>query len=310
MRHLALLLLPLALLASAASAQDAAGNALNTRLDRLERDLNFVQKQVYRSSESGDGKTDGTPLNSGQLQVRFSQIDEELRQIRGLIEQTQFQNRQSTAALKKLSDDVDFRLRALEQKQAQTEAVAAPATATSAAEEAAPVAANEAAKPVVTAVAGATAPAEAEKPASYKPEVKEKPAPTGKDFPDANAHYSHAFKLLSEKNFSEAASSFDAFVKKYPADPLTANAYYWLGESHYARSDFTRATESFRKGFEASPDGQKAPDNLYKLALSLAQIKRKTEACVVLAQVISRYGETAKRTAAKATEARTTMQCK
>lgn len=307
MRHLALLLLPLALLASAASAQDAAGNALNTRLDRLERDLNFVQKQVYRSGGSGDGKTDGAPVNSGQLQVRFLQIDEELRQIRGLIEQTQFQNRQSTATLKKLSDDVDFRLRALEQKQAQAEAVAAP---TPAAEEAAPVAASEAAKPVVTAPAVATAPAEAEKPASYKPEVKEKPALTGKDFPDANAHYSHAFKLLSEKNFSEAASSFDAFVKKYPADPLTANAYYWLGESHYARSDFTRSTESFRKGFEANPDGQKAPDNLYKLALSLAQIKRKTEACVVLAQVISRYGETAKRTAAKATEARTTMQCK
>jgi tol-pal system protein YbgF len=155
---------------------------------------------------------------------------------------------------------------------------------------------------------------DAETPATYKPEPKtkpvEKPAVTGKDFPDANAHYSHAFKLLNEKKFAEAATSFDGFVKKYPADPLTANAFYWLGESQYARSDFTRSTESFRKGFEVNPDGQKAPDNLYKLALSLAQIKRKTEACVVLSQVISKYGATAARTAAKASEARTTFECK
>lgn len=304
MRRFVLLMLPLVFMNAPAFAQDES-NGLNERLDRLERDLNFVQKQVYRSGTSGDASTapTGAPMNSGQLQVRFSQIDEEMRQIRGLIEQTQFQNKQIATDLKKLSDDVDYRLRAIEQKQAQAQAepVASPPAA-------------GAAETPSTASEGAPSTADAAKPATYKPESKEKPAEkpalTGKDFPDANAHYTYAFKLLNEKKFSEAAASFDAFVKKYPADPLTANAFYWLGESQYARSDFTRSTESFRKGFEVNPDGQKAPDNLYKLALSLSQIKRKTEACVVLAQVINKYGETATRTAAKAEEARTTFQCK
>lgn len=302
MRRFALALLPLAFFAHAALAQDSA-NALSERLDRLERDLNFVQKQVYRNGNTGDGSAapTGAPMNSGQLQVRFSQIDEEMRQIRGLIEQTQFENKKTATELKKFSEDVDFRLRAIEQKQAQAEANVTPAITS-------PV---DGAPALVDA---ASPDANAEKPAEYKPEAKEKPvekpALTGKDFPDSNAHYSHAFKLLNEKKFSEAATSFDAFVKKYPADPLTANAYYWLGESQYARSDFTRSTESFRKGFEVNPEGQKAPDNLYKLALSLSQIKRKTEACVVLAQVISKYGETATRTSAKAEEARSTFQCK
>lgn len=292
MRRLALLLLPFTLLASAAHAQ-ADMSAVAERLDRLERDVTFVQKQIYRSSGSGDvSSPGGAPINNGQLQVRFAQIDEELRQIRGLIEQTQFQNKQLSTDLKRLSDDVDYRLRAMEQKQA---AMTAPTPA------AEPSAESEEPKPDTQ---------QPSEPATYKPETKEKPAVTGKDFPDSNAHYSHAFKLLNEKKFSEAAASFDEFVKKYPTDPLTANAYYWLGESQYARHDFTRSAESFRKGFEANPQGQKAPDNLYKLAMSLSQIKRKNEACIVLSQITTKYAQSAVRTTAKAEEARTNLQCK
>lgn len=288
MRRLALLLLPLAALVCAPALAQEDNAALMERLDRLERDVTFVQKQVYRNGDPSAGS--GAPVSAGNLQVRLSQIDEEIRQIRGLIEQSQFQNRQTATDLKKLSDDVDFRLRALEQKQIQADA--APVAA-------APAPAAETLPPV--------APAE---PAAYKPDSKEKPAVTGKDFPDSNAHYSNAFKLLNEKKFAEASASFDAFVKKYPADPLTANAYYWLGESQYARNDFTRATESFRKGFEVNPEGNKAADNLYKLAMSLSQVRRKNEACVVLNKVIEKYAETASRTAVKAEDARITMQCK
>ena len=130
------------------------------------------------------------------------------------------------------------------------------------------------------------------------------------DFPDSNTHYSYAFKLLNEKKYPEAATSFDGFVKKYPSDPLVANAYYWLGESYYARTDYTRAAESFRKGFEANTAGQKAPDNLYKLAKSLEQVKRTNEACIVLGQITSKYGETAPRVSKRAADERLLLQCK
>ncbi len=310
MRRLVLLMIAVTLLGTNARAQEDT-SALAERLERLERDVNFVQKQVYRngSTTSGDETTTrSAPTNTGQLQVRIAQIDEEIRQIRGLIEQSQFQNRQLATELKKLSDDSDFRFRALEQRQASLDAAPAVPTPGPLAD---PALLNEPATANVA--AGASEPVEAKKPASAPASAapaKEKPALTGNDFPNANAHYSYAFKLLNEKKFSEAAASFDGFVKKYPADPLTANAFYWLGESQYARSDFTRSAESFRKGFEVNTQGQKAPDNLYKLALSLAQIKRKAEACIVLAQITTKYSETAARTAAKAKEAATGLQCK
>lgn len=292
MRRLLLSLLPVALLALPAFAQDD-NAALADRLDRLERDLSFVQKQVYRNGgdagSSGGSAASGT--GAGNLQMRISQIDEEIRQIRGLIEQTQFQNKQTATDLKKLSDDVDYRLRALEQKAAAAPAPVAPAASDT--------------PPDSTKHEGSGDDA-----ATSSKDTKDGAALTGKDFPDSNAHYAYAFKLLSEKKYADASASFDAFVKKYPNDPLTANAYYWLGESQYARGDFTRSAESFRKGFEAAPDGNKAPDNLYKLAMSLSQVHRKNEACVVLSRVVDKYADSAARTVAKAEDARNTLRCK
>ena len=234
--------------------------------------------------------------NVGQLQVQIMQLEEQMRQVRGQMEQLQFQQRQAADAQKRAGDDMEFRLKAIEQKQAEaaTAASAAPAATPAPTAEAAPAA-----------------------PATYQPEVpatkSTKPdgsAVTGNDFPNANAHYAYAFDLLNKKKYSEASASFDAFVHKYPSDPLTANAYYWLGESYYARADNTRAAESFRKGFEANPSGQKAPDNLFKLALSLNNIKRTNEACIVLDQVATKYGTSNPRTAQRAIEQRVQMQCK
>ena len=238
------------------------------------------------------------PANGGALQVQISKMDQEIRALRGTIEQLQFAQRQVAADQKKLAEDMEYRIRTLEEKQSAAAAAAAAAAAVPA---------------PAPAPAPAAAPADDE-PAHFDPHKKPEPAPkpalTGNDFPDANAAYSAAFKQLNEKKYSEAATSFDAFVKKYPADPLTSNAYYWLGESYYARADYTRAAESFRKGFETGPSGQKAPDNLFKLAKSLTQVKRTNEACIVLAQIIKKYPDAAPRTVKLAEDERTALQCK
>lgn len=287
MRHIIAALI-VTTLAAPAFAQEA-GGALADRLLRLERDVNFLQRQVYTdpNARSSSGAASGGGGNA-QLEVRMSQLEEQMRQLRGQFERVQYDVAQVQAGQKKIAEDMEYRLQALEQ--AQAAAAAAPAVA---ADAETPMAAVE-----------------EEMPASYKPEPKPKKSPTGKDFPNSNAHYNHAFKLLNGKEYSAAATSFDQFVKTYPDDPLTSNAYYWLGESYYARGDFTRAAEGFRKGFETNPEGQKAPDNLLKLAMSLGKIKRNAEACVVLGQVVNKYGESNPRTGERATVERQRLQCK
>ena len=276
------------ILASPAFAQST--GELNERLNRLERDLSFVQKQVY----SGGGAAPGVTGVGGNVEVRLTQIDEQIRQLRGMAEQAQYEARRATEALEKYRGDTDYRMQALEQKLAAMEAAVA----------AAPVAME--APPTGETI---VPPEEPSAPATYQKEAESAPAATGRDFPNSNAHYSHAFKLLNDKNYTASATSFDQFVKKYPNDPLTGNAYYWLGESYYARGDYTRAAEGFRKGFEANPDGQKAPDNLLKLAMSLGKVKRTKEACIVLNQITSKYSDSSPRTASKATQQVSDLGC-
>lgn len=302
MRHFTATLLATLTLTAAipAFAQEDTG-ALMNRLNRLERDISYMQKQVYSSSTGGNEGVAIAPSSGGALQVQISRMDQEIRTLRGTLEQIQFSQRQVATDMKKLSEDMDYRMRAIEDKQAAlaAAAVAAPVpmqvAAPAAAEDDEPARFDPHKKP---------------EPAAAAPAAAAKPALTGNDFPDANAAYSAAFKLLNEKKYSEAATSFDNFVKKYPSDPLTSNAYYWLGESYYARADYTRAAESFRKGFETGPSGQKAPDNLFKLAKSLTQVKRTNEACIVLAQIIKKYPDAAPRTVKLAEDERTTLQCK
>lgn len=328
MRRL-ILALPFIILAPAAFAQDAGDASMINRLNRLERDLNFLQRQVYRGA-TADGSTPVTgDVGSAQAQVTISQLQEQIRQLRGEIEQVQYQNKQVGDAQKKFETDIDFRLQALEQKQAAAETAAATAAAAPAAapekvpaaketakETAKEKAAEKAAEKTAEKATATETVKDAKEPATYSPKDKEaaateeKPSATGKDFPNANEAYNHAFKQFSDKNYSAAVTSFDDFVRQYPDDPLAANAYYWLGECYYARGDFTRSSDAFRKGFEKNPDGQKAPDNLYKLGMSLASVKRVNEACIVLGQVIDKYGDANPRTREKAAAERTNLQCK
>lgn len=273
---------------------------LMDRISRLERDVNFVQKQVYTGANASDPNSMPATTGAGAaaLEVRISGIEEQLRAMRGQVETAQFQSGEAARGLQKLKEDMEYRLGALEQAQsaaavaAQSGAAVAPAAAET------PVAEE----PMVE--------VKPDVPASYQPSATAAPATTGADFPDSNAAYNAAFKELNGKNYSAAATKFDDFVRKYPKDPLTSNAYYWLGESYYARGDYTRAAEGFRKGFESNPQGQKAPDNLLKLAMSLDNIKRTSEACIVLKQVVGKYGDAAPRTKQRAEAESSRMQCK
>ena len=130
------------------------------------------------------------------------------------------------------------------------------------------------------------------------------------DFATPREHYNYAFRLLNQTQYPEAAAAFDAFIKKYPKDPVVGNAYYWEGETYYIRRDYINAADDFRQGFEALPNGPKAPDNLYKLALSLDALNRDKEACVVLQQVAAKFQKTAATIAQKADQEHKRIGCK
>lgn len=262
-----------------ASAQTADNEATMERMNRLENDLQILQKQVARgetpaAAPAGDASAPLT--NAAQLEVRFSAVEDQLRELRGRVEEAENGNRRLTERLDNFQKDIEFRL--------------AEASKAAPAKEAEPKKEEKKEK-------------EAEPEANESKKEAEKAKSTTKsEFKTPRDHYNYAFRLLNQTQYDAAAESFRLFVETYPKDQLVGNAYYWQGEAYYIRRDYVAAADLFRQGFETMPDGPKAADNLYKLALSLVALDRGKEGCVVLQQVASRFKKTATNVVSKAEE--------
>lgn len=277
----------LTLAALPATAQDT--GALIDRMNRMERDLNNVQRQVYRGGAKGG---EGAPIgaNAANLEVQLTAMQEQMQSLNGRIETLEHQLNQANKRLEQISKDNEFRFQELEKKvnqpatlppQAVTEPEAAPRAGT-------PPRPNTGEE----AQAGSDPEDEPAGDTTQPLRVKEEPKPdaSGKfHFNNPVDQYNHAFKMLNQAKFDDARSLLSDFVKKYPADPLIGNAYYWLGEVYYVKRDYDSAASNFRLGYEKLPSGPKAADNLLKLGMSLANQGQNDKACVVLKSVQAKF---------------------
>jgi len=101
--------------------------------------------------------------------------------------------------------------------------------------------------------------------------------------------YRHALSILRKTEYDIAELAFKEFIQRYPKNKLSLNARYWLGESFYVRKKFLDAADAFLKAYQQSPKGLKAPDSLLKLGMSLANLKKKQDACDVFSQLAKDY---------------------
>lgn len=83
-------------------------------------------------------------------------------------------------------------------------------------------------------------------------------ADTGEE--DLTALYRQGFNDLQDRNYQAAQENLRDFLDRAGDHRLAANAWYWLGESYYARRDFDAALEAFNRVAEEYPDSDKAAD--------------------------------------------------
>ena len=279
-------------------AQAVDNTQTNDRISHLEHDLMLLQRQVSKdgspppssTTPSGNATDSDVPAGgSAQLEVRLSAIEDQLRELRGKVEETDNRSRKLSDSFDKLQKDVDFRFN--EMPQAGAPKPLAATNAATAVPSLGTATGNGAVKPLLL-------------DNGVPPTPLAKTQDTGKDdtssFSSPRELYNYAFRLLNQTQYEEAATAFDSFTKKYPKDPLVGNAFYWEGETYYIRRDYVNSADFFRQGFEAMPEGPKAADNLLKLAMSLDALSRDKEACLVLQQIISKYKKTASSAADKA----------
>lgn len=308
-----LFLPPFLLSVSCACVLAVSSPALADELADLTLRLEALEESVLELGDAA-GDTKGVKVSgptSARADVQVARVEEQVRKLRGAIEELEHAHRALKKRVSVLENEFDTRLKLMEKKFAL-----AAQEGKGFAEVEQPK--EESESEVVVKREGAT-PAKKvlkvpPKPVSIKveepfepvvPAIKNKPK-----FDDPRAHYDAAFKQLNQKEYNNAAALFSDFVEQYKDNGLVGNAYYWLGEIYYIKGQYTASAEKFREGFQIMPDGPKAPDNLLKLSMSLSRADRKQEACVVLKQLLKKYvGEGTKTIKRKATNESAKLKC-
>lgn len=254
-----------------AYAQNNDMRSLMSRMDQIQRQMDTVSRQVYNGAPPADAVS--TPVSSGgsnaglaaAMDERMSSIEGTMRQINNRLDEQDYAISQSKQQFELYKSDMEVRLKELSMQSASNPAPVAERTAIEASRT---PDTNAATAAMATDNTGATM-----------------------ELPTDNAAslYDAAFQALREQKYEHAEAGFKEFLKRYSNDTLAGNAQYWLGETYYVRANYPEAAKSFAVGYQKYPKSSKAPDNLLKLGLSLAQNKKTKEACVTLQQLGVQY---------------------
>lgn len=283
--------------------------AMQDRLDRLERDLSMLQRQVYRG---GSAQVVGAgPNGAVDTELRMDRLETQMREMTGRVEEMVNHVDQLRHRLEQVNSDIDVRYSQGQPRNAGPNSHASSgisdtsATGPMAMRGSAPSASTSRYQPTaelmppgtpvppppnVPTSAGTLTP-----PAPTQPRTELANAASGGvlrppsegSFPrgSASEQYNVAFGLLQQADYPAAEQALKTFMARYPKDPLAGSAQYWLGESYYARGMYSEAASAFAEGYKNYPKGAKAPDDLLKLAMSLARTNQKQNACIAFAQL-------------------------
>ena len=93
--------------------------------------------------------------------------------------------------------------------------------------------------------------------------------------------YKKAIELYSIKKLYEARNAFLNFIKKYPSDKYTDNAFFWIGKVYQELGDTRKAKSVFESLIEKCeegklPDCNKVPDT-YLMLMKISMDEGNTE---------------------------------
>lgn len=274
---------------AAAMAQRQAPASPEQRLDRLEKQVQQVQRQIFPKGRPADtaGFADDPAATQSSVVSLDQRLDALEKQVADLVRQSEENgNRLRTleTGMGQLKTDQDQRIAALEQKMSE----AAPP----------PTAAPEVAPPT------ATSPGKAKPAPSRTPPKKTADAEpaggeggpaveTAASDPGEDA-YSQGFHLWQDGQYDQAIAALKAFVAAYPRHKRVSYANNLIGRSLMSKGQTRDAAAAFLANYRGNPGGDRAADSLYYLGQAAMQLGQPGQACKVYAEFDAIYGTKAR----------------
>ena len=278
-----------------AMSQDSRIESLVNRLDRMERDMGSLSRQVYSGGapKGGAAPAGGGPAPSGdymtRLEDRLNQLEGQLTQMTGTVETLMHSNTELTAQIERMSKDYDSRFKDMEGRggtpsSAGTASFSAPQPDSST-RGAAPANLGTLNQRDIQAAPKGAAPPAPQQRASL---------PAGSPQQQYDYAYSLLNKARTDADYTQAAQAFRDFLAKNSTGPLASAARYWMGRSYVALKDHDSAARAFLEGYQGDRKGQKAPETLLELGASLTSIGKNKEACATLDALTKEFPAAAK----------------
>ena len=206
--------------------------------------------------------------NAGELFFLVEELRTEVRQLRGQLEQTRHQLERQNRQGRERYVDLDERLMELSRRMTELE------DNRTTPERGSGSASTQQVEPVAGSVALGSV--------DYR-----QPGESERE-----AYASIQYLIQEERDFDAAIDEIYDFIDQYPEGDLTVNAYYWLGELYLAQESYDQARQAFTIVTSRHETHRKAPDALFKLAVTRHRGGDDEAAGDVLDRLQSRYTET------------------
>jgi tol-pal system protein YbgF len=272
------------------------------RLDRVERDLNMLQRQVYRGGPAP--MAGGDPGGAVNAEIRMDRMESQMRDLTGRVEEFMNQVERLRQRVDQVNGDTETRLGQAPPSPGGYASAGPPppsprtrsgpsarelpadppgptGTLTPPGMPPGPRLLPDGPSPIAGTLTPPGAPTAPPELASATAPPSARAMPSG----SSSEQYNYAFGLLKQADYPAAEAALKSFIEQHPNDPMAGNAQYWLGETYYTRGRYAEAATAFAEGYKRYPKSSKAADELLKLGMSLGRANQKQNACVVLAQL-------------------------
>jgi tol-pal system protein YbgF len=258
------------------------------------------------------GGAGGDPNEAAQLVLRVNQLEEELRQANGRIEELENAEHRLEAELQKFRQDVEFRfgdrsegaprdadVAEAPQSPGEPGAPQRPKKSDAFDPDADPNA------PGVPRPLGTTPPSA---PLVREAQAAGQPLELGKAPPPAppasgpmivgsgvamldqpREQFNAALQAFQAGQYPEAEAGFKAFLAANPSHRLSADAVFYIGETYLQRARPREAAEQYLKVTTDYSKSARAPESMVRLGQTLAALGNNEQACATLTEFGKRY---------------------
>lgn len=105
----------------------------------------------------------------------------------------------------------------------------------------------------------------------------------------AEDEYSYGYRLWEAKFYPEAQQQLKLYLEKYPQSPRTSWGRNLLGRAYLDDGNALEAAKWFVQNYQTDKRGERAPDSLLYLAVSMKQLKDTKRACIALSEFGTTY---------------------